>query len=106
MPSQIRTAIIDDHPMIRDGVALALANTRDISVVADGSTGPEAMSIAQRLLPDVMLLDINLPGGGFEAATAITRRTPTVRIIILEAVLKFRDMDNSVEPLSFAAPDL
>jgi two-component system, NarL family, nitrate/nitrite response regulator NarL len=92
VPSQIRTAIIDDHPMIRDGVALALANARDISVVADGSTGAEAMSIAQRLLPDVMLLDINLPGGGFEAATAIVRRTPTVRIIILTASERDADL--------------
>jgi len=90
--SRIRATIVDDHPMIRDGVALALSNTRDITVVADGSTGAEAMSIARRLLPDVMLLDINLPGGGFEAASVIARQAPTVRIIILTASERDADL--------------
>jgi two-component system, NarL family, nitrate/nitrite response regulator NarL len=85
MARQIRAAIVDDHPMIRDGVALAFSSTRDITVVADGSTGAEAVSIAQKLLPDVILLDINLPGGGFEAAKTIIQQTPAVRIIILTA---------------------
>jgi two-component system, NarL family, nitrate/nitrite response regulator NarL len=90
--SRIRATIVDDHPMIRDGVAMALSNTRDITVVADGSTGAEAMSIARRLLPDVMLLDINLPGGGFEAASVIARQAPTVRIIILTASERDADL--------------
>jgi DNA-binding NarL/FixJ family response regulator len=85
MAEKIRTAIVDDHPMIRDGVAKALADELDITVVADGSTGADAINIAQKLLPDVMLLDIKLPGCGFAAARAISQQAPNVRIIILTA---------------------
>jgi two-component system, NarL family, nitrate/nitrite response regulator NarL len=92
MTRQIRTAIVDDHPMIRDGVALALSGTRDITVEAEGSTSAEAISIAQRLVPDIMLLDINLPGGGFEAATAIARQNLATRIIILTASERDADL--------------
>jgi two-component system, NarL family, nitrate/nitrite response regulator NarL len=97
MSSQIRAVIVDDHPMIRDGVVQALANKPDIAVVGGGSTGPDAVDIARRLLPDIMLLDLKLPGGGFEAMTTICRQSPAVRIIILTASERDEDLATALK---------
>jgi len=85
MPNPIRAAVVDDHPLFREGVTKLLARTPGVEIVADGSTASEAIAIAQRFLPDIMLLDLKLPGGGIEAATTIAREFPAVRILILTA---------------------
>ena len=65
----IRVALIDDHDLIRNGFAMILANDPEFSVVAEGRRGEDAISIARKDKPDVILLDINMPGGitGVEA---------------------------------------
>ncbi len=85
MCGAIRIAVIDDHPMFRDGVAQIFTSMDDIEVIAEGATAADAIRVAQELRPDVMLLDISLPGGGLEAAAAIGRTCPDVRTIILTA---------------------
>src|SRR5215470_9500626 len=85
MSNPIRTAVIDDHPLFREGVAKLLARTPGLEIVADGSTATDAVNIAQQLLPDVILLDLNLPDNGAGAASTIAREHPAVRIIILTA---------------------
>src|SRR5215475_9963158 len=85
MSNPIRTAVIDDHPLFREGVAKLLARTPGLEIVADGSTALDAVNIAQQLLPDVILLDLNLPDNGATAASTIAREHPAVRIIILTA---------------------
>src|SRR5215470_11189795 len=85
MSNPIRTAVIDDHPLFREGVAKLLARTPGLEIVADGSTATDAVNIAQQLLPDVILLDLNLPDNGVGAASTIAREHPAVRIIILTA---------------------
>ncbi|SRR5579871_3742052 len=85
MTNPIRTAIVDDHPLFREGVAKLLARTPGVEMVADGSTAAEAVNIAQQLLPDVMLLDLKLPDDGASAASTIAREHPGVRIVILTA---------------------
>ena len=86
MSDPIRAAVIDDHPLFREGVITLLARTPGIEIVADGSTASEAVDIARRLRPDIMLLDLRLPGDdGIAAATTIGRECPTVRILILTA---------------------
>lgn len=96
MAEKIRTAIVDDHPMIRDGVAKALADELDITVVADGSTAADAINIAQKLRPDVMLLDIELPGCGFAAARTISHQAPDVRIVIFTASERVEDVSTAL----------
>lgn len=81
----IRTAIVDDHPLFREGVSKLLARTPGIETVADGSTGADAIKIAQQFLPDVLLLDLKLPDDGAAAASTIAREHPAVRIVILTA---------------------
>jgi two-component system nitrate/nitrite response regulator NarL len=85
MTNLIRTAIVDDHPLFREGVAKLLARTPGVEMVADGSTGAEAVRIAREFSPDVLLLDLKLPDGGAVAATTIVREHPKVRIVILTA---------------------
>jgi len=85
MPDAIRVAVIDDHPMFREGAVQILACMDDIEVVAEGATAADALRVAEELRPDVMLLDIGLPGNGLEAAAGIARTFPTVRAVILTA---------------------
>src|SRR5215469_7712122 len=85
MINPIRTAIVDDHPLFREGVAKLLARTPGIEMVADGSTGIDAVNIARERLPDVLLLDLKLPDDGATAAAAIAREHPCVRVVILTA---------------------
>ena len=92
MSKSFRVAIIDDHPLFLDGVASMLASIDGIEVVGRGTTAADAIKIAQELVPDVMLLDLFLPGGGVEAAANITRVYPNVRIVMLTASEREQDV--------------
>jgi two-component system, NarL family, nitrate/nitrite response regulator NarL len=85
MSDAIRIAVIDDHPMFRDGAVQIFACVDDIEVVAEGATAADAVRVAEELRPDVMLLDISLPGGGLQAAASIARTCPSVRAVMLTA---------------------
>jgi DNA-binding NarL/FixJ family response regulator len=83
MTDPIRTAVIDDHPLFREGVVRLLARTPGIDVVACGSTAADAVSIARDLAPDVLLIELKLPDDGAAAAAAIARKHAGIRIVIL-----------------------
>jgi two-component system, NarL family, nitrate/nitrite response regulator NarL len=85
MPGAIRIAVIDDHPMFREGATQMFACMDDIEVVAEGATAADAVRAAEELRPDVMLLDISLPGDGLAAAASIARTSPSVRTVMLTA---------------------
>ena len=79
----IRIVVVDDHPLFREGVTRALARYPDIEVVGEGCSADEALSLARDLKPEIMLLDISMPGGGVSATHAITSAYPVIRIIML-----------------------
>lgn len=80
----IKVLIADDHALVRDGVRALLATTDDIEVVAEACDGQEAVDRAREAAPDVVLLDINMPGlGGLEAVPILQREAPRARILIL-----------------------
>jgi two-component system nitrate/nitrite response regulator NarL len=79
----IRIGVVDDHPMMRDGIVQALRREPDIEIIADGGSAEEAVEIAERFLPDLILLDINMPGGGLEALKQITSKYPAVGCIVI-----------------------
>jgi len=83
MADPLRIVIIDDHPLFREGVATALGLEEDLRVVGEGGSADEALSLATSLLPDLMLLDLNLPGSGLQAARAVTSACPVTKIIML-----------------------
>jgi len=84
MAHTIRVLIIDDHPLFRQGIRWSLEDADDIEIIGEAENGQEALKFTERLNPDVVLLDINLPGlNGLEVARVIKRRDPRIGIIIL-----------------------
>ncbi|MBI4279472.1 MAG: response regulator transcription factor [Armatimonadetes bacterium] len=86
MPRQepIRVVLADDHALFRHGLRKVLEASRQIEIVGEASTGEEATSVVQSLAPDVVLLDVSMPGiSGIEAAKIIATASPRTRIIIL-----------------------
>ena len=84
MPSPFRILLADDHPLFRDGVALSLGSDPDFEIVAQASSGDEAVELARRLNPDMVVMDIQMAGGGGVAAAGhIHALLPHVRILML-----------------------
>lgn len=80
----IRVVIVDDHPMVRDGLRSILETYPDLDLVGSLVNGQEAIDQVAKLQPDVMLLDLNMPGvNGLSATEIILERFPAVRILIL-----------------------
>lgn len=82
---KLRVVIVDDHALFRDGLASILAAEPDIEVAGQGGTAQDAIHLAGDLLPEVILLDIDMPGGGLEAARRIATDCPVTKIVILTA---------------------
>jgi two-component system, NarL family, response regulator len=80
----IRVGIVDDHPVVRDGLAAILGLQPDIKVVGEAATGREACALFDRQRPDVLLLDLKMPGmDGLEVVQTLCAAHPEVRIVIL-----------------------
>ncbi|AUR08185.1 response regulator transcription factor [Phaeobacter inhibens] len=84
MPNTIRVLIVDDHPMVAEGIQSILESYDDIEVVGIPSNGEEAVTEARALKPDVILMDLNMPKlGGLSATEIILEQSPATRILIL-----------------------
>jgi DNA-binding NarL/FixJ family response regulator len=81
----IRTVIADDHPIFRQGLARTIAESGGFTVVGEAGTAEEVVARVAETGPDLVLIDISMPGGGIAAAAEIARRFPTVRIAMLTA---------------------
>lgn len=79
----IRVLVLDDHALFRAGVVQALNAEPDITVVGEGSSAREAVRLAAEYKPDVMLLDINMPGNGMKALESVLALCPNVKPVIL-----------------------
>jgi len=83
-PSLIRVLAVDDHPMLREGIASLLGSQSDMKLVAEASTGREALDQFRQHRPDLTLMDLQLPDmDGIEAMTAICSEFPQARFIVL-----------------------
>ena len=79
----IRVFIADDHAVLRDGLGYLLQAQPDLSVVGGAATGHEAVAQIKQLKPDVVLMDISMPGlNGIDATSQITQAVPETRVII------------------------
>ncbi len=81
--SLIRIVVVDDHPIVREGLVAVLSREADFCVVGIGETAVDAYQLAEQHLPHVMLLDVNMPGDGLAALARITAAIPAVAVIIL-----------------------
>lgn len=80
----ITVLIVDDHPLLRQGLKTLLELEGGITVVGQASNGPEAIRLAKQLQPDVVLLDINMPGmNGVEVAKVLREQQPDLGILVL-----------------------
>jgi DNA-binding NarL/FixJ family response regulator len=92
--SVIRVVLADDHPVVREGLRGMLAAEPDIEVVGEAASGPEAVAIARRLRPDVILMDLRMPGGdGVEA----TRQLAGTAVVVLTTYDSDADILRAVE---------
>jgi two-component system nitrate/nitrite response regulator NarL len=83
MSDCVRVVVIDDHALFRSGVIQGLHMDDNIRVVAEGSTANDAVQLVEAHRPDVMLLDITMPGGGIEAAEKIAHLAPETLVVML-----------------------
>lgn len=81
-----RVLIVDDHILVRTGIERMLSETEGIEVIGQASDGEEAVQKSRELLPDIVLMDVKMPGiGGVEATRKITRTNPSIGVIGLTA---------------------
>ncbi len=82
--SKIRVFLVDDHLILREGIRSLLEKVPDIEMVGEAGEGGEAVAKVKQLIPDVVLMDITMPGmGGLEATRQIKQKYPRVKVLIL-----------------------
>ncbi|MFK0331887.1 response regulator [Rhizobium sp. NPDC090275] len=83
--TSITVGIVDDHPLFREGVTRSLSEIKDFLVVGEGGTSDDAAMIAADKHPDVMLVDVSMPGGGLSAIGEILQHSPSTKVLMLTA---------------------
>ncbi|KAB8141535.1 response regulator transcription factor [Chloroflexia bacterium SDU3-3] len=101
MADTISVLIIDDHPLFRQGIRWSLEEAGDMRVVGEAENGQEAIKLTERLTPDVVLVDINLPGlNGLEVARVLKRREPRMGLVVLSV---YEDDDQLFQAIKVGA---
>jgi DNA-binding NarL/FixJ family response regulator len=95
---RIRVLIVDDHPVWRDGVKADLERSGVVEVVAEAADGGEAIEQARAVVPDLVLMDLNMPAvSGTEAIRRIVEETPSVKVLVLSASAAEADVLEAVK---------
>jgi DNA-binding NarL/FixJ family response regulator len=97
--TKLKIIIADDHPIFRKGLLLAIGSERSIEIVGEAGDGPQALYLTEKLKPDVIVLDIEMPGfSGLQAAKEMIRRNLPTHIVFL-TMYKEEDMFNEAMDL-------
>jgi two-component system, NarL family, nitrate/nitrite response regulator NarL len=94
--SKIRVAVVDDHPLLCEGVIHILKSVADIDVVGKGATAKDAVDIVAGQNPDVLVLDISIPGGGLNALQTIMEQSPKTKVLMLTVSADESDVLNAL----------
>jgi two-component system, NarL family, nitrate/nitrite response regulator NarL len=97
MTASIRLAVIDDHPLFREGVTRSLTEVGGFEIVGEGGSKEDAVRIADDQRPDIMLMDISMPGGGLNAIAPILDRHPDQKIVMLTVSEASDDITTSLQ---------
>jgi DNA-binding NarL/FixJ family response regulator len=96
-----KVMLVDDHPLVRAGLSTLISTTDDLQIVGEAASGEQAVSMADTLAPDVVLMDLSMPGfGGVEATRRILGAHPQMRVVVLTS---FADQERVAEALSAGA---
>ncbi|MGO4301767.1 response regulator [Leifsonia sp. RAF41] len=94
----IRIVLADDHPVVREGIRGMLQSYDDIEVVGQAGSGPEAVALVAELHPDLVLMDLRMPGGdGVEATRTIAAAHPSTRVVVLTTYETDQDILRAIE---------
>ena len=94
----IRVLLVDDHSVVREGLRMFLSRDSDLDVVGEAADGAEAVQLAQQLLPDVVVMDLLMPGlDGITAIKTIRSSLPDTEVIALTSVLESEAVLNAVK---------
>jgi DNA-binding NarL/FixJ family response regulator len=86
MPAEITCLIVDDHEVVREGLRLSLSRSPHIRVVGEAGDGQSAIDLAERRRPDVVIMDVRMPGmDGLDATKELTAKTPDTAVLIFTA---------------------
>jgi DNA-binding NarL/FixJ family response regulator len=86
MPDEITCLIADDHEVVREGLRLSLSRSAHVRVIGEASDGASAIAIAERRRPNVVIMDVRMPGiDGLEATKAVTQKLPETAVLIFTA---------------------
>lgn len=83
--SSIKVVVVDDHPLMRAGVAQTLQESGRFDVVAQGGSADDALRLSLEFAPEVILVDLSMPGGGIHAVARIVEAAPDVNVVVLTA---------------------
>ncbi|MEI3611163.1 response regulator transcription factor [Pseudogracilibacillus sp. SO30301A] len=98
MESHVRIMIVDDHPMAREGMKDILNEEKTFNIVGEATTGKEAVEQTEALMPDLILMDINLPDlNGMEATRLIKSKYPYVKIVMVTVSDDIVDLFESIK---------
>jgi two-component system nitrate/nitrite response regulator NarL len=92
MSTAVSVAVVDDHPLFREGVMRSLDETGSFAIVAEGSTQMDAVRIAAETSPDLMLIDLSMPGSGLAAIAPVLAASPHTRVVVLTVSEKAEDL--------------
>lgn len=93
--------LVDDHPLVRAGLNTLISTTEDLKVIGEAASGEQAVSMAGDLKPDVVLMDLSMPGmGGVEATRGVLDAHPEVHVVVLTS---FADQDRVADALAAGA---
>lgn len=96
--TNIRLLVVDDHPPVRFGMVALIKSQPGMEVVAEASDGEEAVEVYEDVRPDVVLMDLRMPGmGGVEAILAIRKKHPEARIIVLSTYDLDEDIHRAIQ---------
>ena len=98
MTTPVRVLVVDDHPIVREGIVSIVASAPDLAVVGQAAHGAEALELVAQLSPDIVLMDLRMPVmGGVEATAAIHARFPGVTVVILTTYETDEDILSAIE---------